>query len=153
MPRAAHCRAGGTLLLLARNQDLPGSRAPDPVALCRFPTCVHAKKPNAPLRFKPKPGEIDSNTTSRSQAASPQPAPDPCEYLCGIKPLRFTTQVTLWKTLSAPLLPTLPCVSPGRGPALAPNVGLSFEVHSGVCARMFMPPRFEKQNRPLPNTH
>lgn len=50
MPRAAHRRAVGTTLLLL-GEELKPALVPGlwtPVALCRFPTCVHKKDPKRP---------------------------------------------------------------------------------------------------------
>lgn len=50
MPRAAHRRAVGTTLLLLGEEPKP-ALVPGlwtPVALCRFPTCVHKKDPKRP---------------------------------------------------------------------------------------------------------
>lgn len=49
MPRAAHCRAGGTLLLLARNQDLPrfpGSRSSGSVSFSHVCSREKTKRPS-----------------------------------------------------------------------------------------------------------
>lgn len=64
-----------------------------------------------------------------------------------IRPLHVTALVTLQKRLYAPLLPTLPSF---LQTALHWLHGLasSSKMCSGVCARMFTPPFFRKQNGP-----
>lgn len=139
-------------------QTCPGSQALDPGSVPFSHVCSQ-KNPNAPLHFKPEPGEVYSNAKSQTARTmepghSSQPLLDPSEYQGGIKLPRFTTQVTLWKKLSAPLPPTLPLLLLRTGACPGPCLGLELKsTFWCVCARTFMPPRLEKQSRPPPNTH
>lgn len=65
----------------------------------------------------------------------------------GIRPLHVTALVTLQKKLCAPLLPTLPSLLQ-TGLHWLHGLASSSKMCSGVCARMFTPPFFRKQNGP-----